>query len=80
MEAYKLSFKFNRDSYEENVRIRDDEKIKLALQQILDEKSIIVDRIYAPNRNSIKAVFYSEGELNKVLDDNIYFMEEGCDP
>ena len=37
MEDYKLSFRFNRDSDEENVRIKHDKEIKLELQQMLDE-------------------------------------------
>ena len=62
------------------MRIKHDEEIKLELQKILEDKSILADRIYVPSRNSIKVVFYTEGELNKVLDDKNYFIEEGYEP
>ena len=78
--ALKLSFRFVREDYSENNRTRGDRQIKLTLQEILNAKSISVGRIYAPSRNSIKALFMSEFDLNKVLDNEQVFIQAGLTP
>ena len=72
MAIYKLAFRFDRDDYTAKDRISYNETIKMGLQGIFDRKYIIADRIYTPSRNSIKAVFLSEEELNKVLINKVF--------
>ena len=71
--AYRLVFRFERASYSEAVRADTDREIKTTLQKKFDQKSIKASRIYAPGRNSVKVIFQSENELNKVLDNEEYF-------
>ena len=78
--ALKLSFRLVREDYSENSRTRGDTQIKLKLQQILNAKDISVGRIYAPSRNSVKVLFMSEFELNKVLDNEQVFIQAGLTP
>ena len=66
--AFKLIFRFERVDYSESARADTDREIKITVQQKLDQKNIKASRIFAPGRNTIKVIFLSEVELNKVLD------------
>ena len=75
--TYKLAFRFERNSYSVEDRLEINEGIKNELQSRLADKEIRTIRIYAPSRNSIKAIFPNETELNKVLEHNDYFQRKG---
>ena len=71
--AFKLIFRFERADYSESARAEIDREVKVMVQQKLDEKSIKASRIFPPGRNSVKVMFLSENELNKVLDNEGHF-------
>ena len=79
MAPFKIAFRFNREEYSlddraYNSQITDD------LMKLLDQKYITTDRLYSPSRNSIKAIFYNEEQLNKVLELREYFEQAGYYP
>ena len=78
--ALKLSFRFERQEYSMETRASGNMNIRTTLAQTLDGKEIIVSRIFAPSRNSVKAIFPSETELNKVLEDEDLFIQKGLTP
>ena len=70
---FKVAFRFERDEYTDDRILETNEKIKVGIQTKLAQKEIITLRIYAPSRNSIKALFPSEKELNKVFINHSFF-------
>ena len=78
--AYRIIFRFERSDYSEAARADIDREVKVALQQKLDQKSIKASRIFPPGRNSIKVLFLSETELNKVLDNEGHFSAAHLKP
>ena len=67
--ALKLSFRFERDNnayLAENID-RSNAQITNCLHTLLARLDIQTSRVYRPNRNSVKAIFANETELNKVL-------------
>ena len=78
--AYRLIFRFERADYSESARADIDREIKVTVQQKLDQKNIKASRIFAPGRNSIKVIFLSEVELNKVLDNEEHFTAANIYP
>ena len=71
--TFKLTFRFERADYSESARADIDREVKVMVQKKLDEKSIKASRIFPPGRNSVKVMFLSEKELNKVLDNEGHF-------
>ena len=67
MAALKLSFRFQRQSRDPQFTFSSDQDIKNKLENLFVEFEIIPTRIYEPSRNTIKALFPSDEELNKVL-------------
>ena len=67
MVAYKLKmiFRFTRVDYSKEAVTRDNPGIKRTLQAIFENKSIIYDRMYDPNRDSIKVFFPQKRRLKK---------------
>ena len=81
MAAYKIAFRFNRDTYGDEVNwIAADHEIMRQIQHLLDQKQIKPNRIYELGRNSIKVIFPSEIQLNKVLEHREYFEENYYSP
>ena len=78
--AYKLAFRFTRQDYSESAKADTDRVIRTTLQEKLDNKGIKTNRIYTPSRNTVKVIFYSETELNKVLDNERYFKAANLAP
>ena len=78
--AFRLAFRFERNDYSESARANIDREIKVTVQQKLDQKGIKASRIYEPGRNSIKVIFLSEVELNKVLDNEEHFTRANLYP
>ena len=70
---FKVAFRFERDEYTDDRILETNEKIKVGIQTKLAQKEIRTIRIYAPSRNSIKALFPSEKELNKVFINHSFF-------
>ena len=79
MSLYKIAFRFDREDYSREDREYNDQ-IRLYLQDLFDTQCITADRIYTPSRNSIKAIFVKEEELNKVIINKQYFEGEGYYP
>ena len=78
--AFKIIFRFERVDYSETARADIDRGIKVAVQKKLDEKNIKSSRIFPPGRNSVKVIFLSETELNKVLDNEGHFTAANLYP
>ena len=71
--TFKLTFRFTRDDYSTEAKKDIDRVIKVTLQEKLEDKNIKISRIYTPSRNTVKVVFYSDEELNKVFENEDYF-------
>ena len=78
--AYKLAFRFTRADYSEAAKADTDRVIRTTLQEKLDTKHIQTSRIYMPSRNTVKVIFHSETELNKVLSNEDYFKAANLAP
>ena len=76
----KVTFGFRRNDYSEEAKVSIDRVIKMELERKLKGKGITTYRIYTPNRNTVKVVFISEDDLNKVFDNKDYFMKAGLTP
>ena len=76
----KVTFGFRRNDYSEEAKVSIDKVIKMELERKLKGKGITTYRIYTPNRNTVKVVFISEDDLNKVFDNKDYFMNAGLTP
>ena len=76
----KVTFGFRRNDYSEEAKVSIDRVIKMELERKLKGKGITTYRIYTPNRNTVKVVFISEDDLNKVFDNKDYFMNAGLTP
>ena len=76
MPIYKIAFRFNRDTYGAEVDwIAANKEITCQVLHLLDQTKIVSTRIYAPSRNSVKVIFPSETQLNKVLEHREYFEQ-----
>ena len=78
--AYKLSFRFEREDHTIEGSVENNNEIRTLLSSKLDEKLIRTHRIYTPSRNSIKVLFPSDEEVNKVLQDTQHFIAVGFHP
>ena len=75
-----VTFGFRRNNYSEEAKVSIDREIKMELEGKLEGKGINNYRIYTPNRNTVKVVFISEADLNKVYENKDYFMKAGLTP
>ena len=78
--ALKLTFKFRRDDYTYRTRQENDEKIKVNLQKILNENEITASHMYKPAMNSIKVLFPTDSEVDKVIKNEEAFKNENFEP
>ena len=78
--AFKIAFRFDRDSYDRDTWSSDNEMIKTTLLATLASLGISTTRVFAPSRNSIKAIFPNETELNKVLNNSKKFIDHRFTP
>ena len=78
--SYKLVFRFDREDYSPEGRTRSNEEIRSWLHERFSKKEIIAERMFVPSRNSIKVIFQTEEEANKVLENKVHFYEKGFDP
>ena len=78
--ALKLAFRFNRTSYSPSTIRENNPIIKNRLQTLLDAKCITYSHMYDPARNSIKVIFPSENEIEKVMKNNEHFKNEHFTP
>ena len=77
--AFKLSFKINRNKYTGNVE-SDNKKINQDLVNVTNTQRIELLRIYQPSRDSIKALFPDEKNLNKALIKSTALKAAGFEP
>ena len=77
--AYKLSFKIDRSKYMGDAEFVN-RKINQELVNVTNTHSIELLRIYQPSRDSIKAMFPDEKNLNKALNKSIVLNAAGFEP
>ena len=77
--AYKLSFKIDRNKYTGNVEAVN-RKINQDLVNVTNAQRIELLRIYQPSRDSIKALFPDEKNLNKALNKSTILKAAGFEP
>ena len=75
MTSFKLAFRYER----RDVRM-DSEAYKTQLKALLDSMEIHTTRIYNPSYNSIKVIFPTENELNKVMGRRAFCEQHGYIP
>ena len=78
--ALKLIFKFERDNYSPNVMNNDENVIKQKLNRLLDGMGIVASHMYKPARNSVKVIFPTEKEIDKVIENEEVFKAENFEP
>ena len=78
--AYKLSFRFEREDHTIDRTSENNDTIRTLLYSRLDKKEIVPLRMYTPSRNSIKVLFKSDEEVNKILQDTLHFTSVGLHP
>ena len=57
-----------------------DPQIKYRLQELMDAKAISYAHMYPPARNSIKVIFPTEKDLDKVINQAVYFITNHFEP
>ena len=77
--AYKLSFKFDRNKYTGNVESAN-KKINQQLINVTNAQGIELLRVFQPSRDSIKALFPDEKNLNKTLKKSTVLKAAGFEP
>ena len=77
--APKLTFHLNGTS---NLSTSSDNNldIKIRLLKTLEEKEILYSHIYAPTKTSIKVIFPTETEIDKVMNASEYFKMHNLNP
>ena len=66
--ALKLIFKFQREDYTQGSMHENNARIKSNLNNILQDKGITTSHFYTPARNSIKVIFPTEADIDKVME------------
>ena len=75
-----MSFRFYRDNYDADHIQNENENIRQLTFRLLDEKNIVSSRIFRPSRNSVKVMFATDEDVNKVMKNSNYFIESGLHP
>ena len=78
--SFKLAFRFKRNNYSPEAMREGDEEIKRNLKIILDTRTVNFNHMYPPARNSIKVIFPSESEIEKILAHPEHFIENHYEP
>ena len=79
--AYKLIFKFDRNSYTGSPSPNErKQQIFNDIMKKTNDLKIECTRYYTPSRDSLKVLFHSEKELNKVLKKKNNFIAAGFEP
>ena len=80
--SFKISFRFERNAsaYTAEHIQGSNAQIMNALHTLLSRLDINTTRVYQPSRNSVKAIFPNENELNKVFIDYNTFTRQGFYP
>ena len=76
----KLAFRFNRTSYVADEMRKFNPQITKRIQELMDEKAISYIHMYPPARNSIKAIFPTEKEIDKVFNHADHFKNNNFEP
>ena len=79
--AYKMTFKFDRNRYSNADTLKErNQTIINELYQTTYDLNIQCTRLYTPSRDSLKALFPTEKQLNKILENSQKFIQAGFDP
>ena len=78
--SLKIAFRFDRTNYSSTARQEQNAQIKQKILGIFDQKGIEYCNIYTPARNSIKVIFPSETEVNKVVNNIDIFQTDNFEP
>ena len=78
--ALKLIFKFIREGNSPRRLNGDNIQWKTKLQSVFDQESIVASHVYQPARDSIKAIFSNEAEIDKVMKKEAKFKENNFEP
>ena len=78
--SYKIAFRFERINYSPTSMSQNNARINGKIKTLLDEKGINYSHIYEPSRNSIKAIFPTEIEVDKIFKHEKYFIDENFTP
>ena len=78
--ALKLIFKFCRDDYTLSSKQENDDQIKQNLNHILSDKGITFSHMYRPSRNSVKVIFPTDSEIDKVMESEEEFKAKNFEP
>ena len=80
MSLFRVIFKFERKDYSDELRLRMNESIMHKIKTTLAQKNIQYTTLLSPTRNSLKAIFPSEQEVNKIFDNINIFLKAGFKP
>ena len=78
--ALKLIFKYQRDRYTQGTEIEIDNKVKQNLNNILNGKGITITHMYKPARHSVKVIFPTEADIDKVMEHEEEIKTEQFEP
>ena len=78
--ALKIIFKFKRDDYNHETKQENDEQIKQNLNRILITNGITTSHFYPPVWNSIKVIFPTDSEIDRVMENEEAFKSENFEP
>ena len=78
--ALKIIFKFQRNYYNHETKRENDQQIKQNLNRILIDKGITTSHFYPPGWNSIKVIFPTDSEIDKVMENEESFKAENFEP
>ena len=78
--ALKLIFKFLRENYCRESRQESNGHVKENLQRIFNEKGITINHMYTPSNNSVKVIFPTDAEIDKVMEHEEDFKKENFEP
>ena len=78
--ALKLIFKLQREDYSQGSWQENNNRIKTNLNNILNDKGITITHIHTPARNSVKVIFPTDGDIDKVMKNAEAIKNEGFEP
>ena len=78
--ALKLIFRYNRANYDRGTEYEKDNKIKQNLKNVLDSMGITSSHMYTPSRQSVKVIFPTEADIDKVMEKEEEIKAEGFEP
>ena len=80
MSLFKILFKFERINYSDELRLKMNESITQKIITTFAQKEIQYTHLFPPTRNTLKAIFPSETEVNKIFANKAIFLKAGFCP